>query len=74
MATPPQPAISRIQQTTNFTSAGDPQISFVVSFKVGEHGPFSITIPAAEFTAVEALKRVNEFAATIVGITTPPGA
>jgi len=74
MATPTEPTIGRIQQITAFSQTGQPIVSYVVSFTVGEHGPFSITIPAAEFTAPEALKRVNEFAAKIAGITAPAGA
>jgi hypothetical protein len=74
MVTPTQPTVGRIQQTVTFTNTGQPQISYVISFTVGEHGPFTLTIPQAEFSATEVMKRIDELAAKLAAITAPAGA
>jgi hypothetical protein len=66
--------IGRIQQTTEFTATGQPKISYVVSFTIGEQGPFSITVPEDEFSAGEVLKRVDTFSEKIGAITAARGA
>jgi hypothetical protein len=73
MVTTTVPLIGRIQQTTAFSSTGQPIVSYVVSFTIGEQGPFSITIPQGEFDAAEVLKRVDAFATTIAAITVARG-
>lgn len=63
-----KPQITRITQGTTLSSTGQPLTTYNVQFSVGTHGPFTIQIPATEFTAEQVQKRVNDFAATLTAI------
>lgn len=71
MATDTKPVVTRIQQVTNFSSTGQPQISYAVTFTTGDHGPFTLTIPEAEFNAKTVLERINKFAMTVYEVAPP---
>lgn len=45
------PTVVRISQQNTFSQNGVLSLSYLVTFSVGANGPFTVQIPAAEFTA-----------------------
>lgn len=66
-----KPTLGKITQSTTFDAAGRLQRSYIVSFMVGDHGPFSVTVPQASFTAEGVRKAMQEVADTIDQIAAP---
>ena len=71
MAADTKPVVTRIQQQTNFNSTGQPLVSYVVTFTTGDHGPFTVEIPAADFYPAEVLKRVDDLAKIVYAVAQP---
>lgn len=62
------PKVSKIVQTTFVDAKGSLVTGYAVTFTVGTQGPFTLTIPQAEFTAAEVNKRTTAFAAELAQI------
>lgn len=56
-----QPAVTRIFEASTIGDKGQTIKAIRVEFKVGEHGPFSIELPAAGFSAAAANQKISEF-------------
>lgn len=60
-----KPIAQRIYQSTTQSATGQLVASYTVQFVVGPHGPFTIEIPASEFSAEAVQKRMADFAAQV---------
>lgn len=65
-----KPNLIRVTQSSTFTSSGQLSNLYNVSFSVGEHGPFTIQVPAADFNSARVLELMNKQAAEINAIQT----
>lgn len=63
-----QANITRIVETTDVGDKGQAVASIRIEFKVGEHGPFSVVLPKAGFTAAAANLKIAEFVSHIVSL------
>ena len=63
-----QPTITRVIETTDVDDRGRPIQAVRVEFKLGEHGPFSVTLAKNVFTAAAANQKIQEFAASVQGL------
>lgn len=70
MSEPLKPTVTRVQQVTSFNPTGQATNSYVVTYSVGEHGPFTITIPADQFTPATVKAEMDRTVATIQQLTT----
>jgi hypothetical protein len=68
MADAPKLLVMRIQEAFLPTGAGTLARGFNVVFSVGSQGPFTIQIPAEQFSAAEVNKRTQTFAAELAQI------
>lgn len=59
------PMVQRVQQQTTFDSNNRPVTTYAVTFMVGEHGPFVISVPDSEFTAAKVQQKLATFAAEV---------
>lgn len=60
-----EPKVTRVTETSSFDSTGNRLQTFLVNFTVGDHGPFSVVVPAAQFNPDEVKKKMAEVADTI---------
>jgi hypothetical protein len=65
-----KPVLGRITQTNVINTNGTITPTYVVSFMVGEHGPFTTQIPAEQFGAA-AVKAAMEKVATEISQISP---
>jgi hypothetical protein len=65
MATNLQPTVSRVTSEVRIPLSGPPLRYFRVDFVVGTHGPFTVSIPAEQFTAARVKEEMDKVAATI---------
>lgn len=56
------PQITRVVETQETGDQGKTIASIRIEFKIGAHGPFTITLPKAGFTAAAANQHIAEFA------------
>jgi len=63
-----QPTITRVIETTDVDDRGRPIQAVRIEFKLGEHGPFSVTLPKGNFTSAAANQKIQEFAANVQGL------
>lgn len=63
-----QPQVQTIRQINSFGPAGNVVASYAVTFAVGTHGPFTITVPQSDFNAQTIRQKIAEFAQTITAI------
>lgn len=57
--------VTKVLQTSITQPNGTQLTSYNVSFTIGKHGPFTIQVPAAQFTAAHVQQQLADFAATI---------
>ena len=57
-----KPTLNRVTQTITTTPNGQIVQTYQVNFSVGEHGPFTIQIPQAEFSAANAQAAMQKIA------------
>jgi hypothetical protein len=62
--------VNRITQQQVISPNGVITSSYLVNFNVGDHGPFTIQIPADQFNAQTVRQKLTEFASNIQSITT----
>ncbi len=60
-----KPTVISIKQTNTLGTTGNLQVQYVVQFSVGPHGPFTITVPADQFTAANVQAEMNKIAAEV---------
>ena len=63
--------IIKIQELSIFTAAGILKAQIQISFNVGEHGPFTATIPKEEFDntrATREIEKIKREVEAVVGI------
>ena len=65
----PTAVVNRVTETTSFTSQGTVTRAYNVQFSVGEHGPFTITVPAEQFNPEKVKAEIAAVAATINSLT-----
>lgn len=63
------PKVTMVKQNTTFTATGDVVRTFLVTYTIGDHGPFSLTVPAAEFKAPHVRELMQATADTIGQLT-----
>lgn len=63
-----KPLVTKITQTSIVGANGAIVAGFNVAFMVGTQGPFSLQIPADQFTAAEVNKRLAAFVAELAQI------
>ena len=68
MATDQKVEVTDIVEAFFRDSTGKLIRGFTVSYNVGTQGPFTLQIPADQFTAAEVLKRTSAFAAELAQI------
>jgi hypothetical protein len=56
-----QPTITRVIEINDVGDRGQTIASIRIEFKVGDHGPFSITFPKSGFSAAVANSKIAEF-------------
>jgi hypothetical protein len=59
------PIVSRVTQTALPNPQGRITTAYAVQFNVGPHGPFTLQIDQAEFTADKVKARLDDFAAML---------
>lgn len=64
-----KPKVTVIREQNTFNTAGTLQKSYIVSFDVGTHGPFTVTVPGDQFNAANVQKRMQEVADQINQLT-----
>lgn len=64
------PTLQHVTQTNVFETNGTIQRTFVVTFTVGPHGPFTIQIPANDFNAQHVKEAMQKVATEIDQIQT----
>jgi hypothetical protein len=57
--------IDRVQQQTRFTGSGGTETIMRVTFRIGEHGPFTEDIPKAQFSQAEVEARARVIKTTL---------
>lgn len=55
------PEITRVIESTDVGDTGKTFQSIRVEFKVGTHGPFTVTVPKADFTAAAVNALIQKF-------------
>lgn len=60
-----EPTVSKVTQTSTFSGEGKLQQTYLVQFMVGADGPFSISVPAAQFNTDQVKKQMAEVADTL---------
>lgn len=66
MADQPEVKIVRIRDAPQLSAVGGLQQFRAVDYMVGSHGPFTVMVPRAEFTAVKVKQLVDAEAREIV--------
>lgn len=56
------PKVSIVRQTTIQQANGALKAGYAVTFMVGAQGPFTIQVPAEQFTSAEVIKQMEAFA------------
>jgi hypothetical protein len=64
-----QPTITRVIETQDLSDQGKSIQSVRVEFKVGDHGPFSVSVPKAGFSSAAVNQKVSEFVSHLSGLT-----
>ena len=57
--------VQRVTGSTTISPAGAIIPAYTVTFAVGPDGPFTLTIPASEFTAAAVQQKIAAFAAEL---------
>jgi len=65
MATNLQATVSRVTTEVRIPVFGPAQRLMRVDYMVGTHGPFTLSIPAEQFTAARVKEEMDKIAATI---------
>lgn len=60
-----KPAVLKVTQTTVPLPGGTFGLGYAIQFTVGPHGPFTLQIAAADFTAEKVQAQLEAFAATL---------
>ena len=66
-----QATVNRITQSTHFAANGKAEHTFVVSFNVGDHGPFTLNIPKADFNEINVREQMKKVADEIAKLHAP---
>lgn len=58
----------KVRTTTSVDASGSATRFIEVSYMLGDHGPFIVTLPEAEFTAAAVNQAIDRRAADLTGI------
>lgn len=61
----PTPAVQRVTSTSTIGASGAIVPAYVVTFTVGIDGPFTLTVPADQFTAAHVQQQMQAVAAEL---------
>ena len=67
---PDKPRVVQVGQVTTTDSTGKLAQQFSIRFMVGPHGPFTVTVPAADFSAASVSAAMQKVADTIAELPT----
>ena len=62
-------SITKIQDIPTYGAAGTSVLNTVITFMVDNHGPFTVSIPKADFTAQRAQQEIDKVAGEISTLT-----